>query len=47
VSATFLKIVILGLPLLFSLLWFAYWVVKLYKGPKKKDIPAEKTGERS
>lgn len=46
-SGTFLKIVILGIPLLFSLLWFAYWVVKLYKGPKKKDIPTEKTGERS
>lgn len=46
-SATFLKIVILGLPLLFSLLWFAYWMVKLYKGPKNKDVPPEKTSERS
>ncbi len=46
-SLTFLKIVILGLPLLFSLLWFAYWVVKLYKGPKKKDVPTEKRGESS
>jgi hypothetical protein len=44
VSPTFLKIVILGLPLLFSLLWFAYWVVKLYKGPKKKDAPADAAG---
>lgn len=38
-SPAFLKIIIIGLPLLFSLLWFAYWVVKLYKGPKKKDAP--------
>jgi hypothetical protein len=44
VSPTFLKIVILGVPLLFSLLWFAYWVVKLYKGPKKKDAPTDTSG---
>lgn len=40
-SPAFLKIVILGVPLLFSLLWFAYWVVKLYKGPRKKDVPPD------
>jgi len=44
VSPTFLKIVILGVPLLFSLLWFAYWVVKLYKGPKKKPAPDDEGG---
>ena len=43
-SPTFLKIVILGVPLLFSLLWFAYWVVKLYKGPKKKPAPGDEGG---
>jgi hypothetical protein len=41
VSPAFLKIVIIGVPLLFSLLWFAYWVVKLYKGPGKKDVPTD------
>ena len=44
VSHTFLTIVIIGVPLLFSLLWFAYWVVKLYKGPKKKDAPTDPGG---
>jgi hypothetical protein len=44
VSAAFLKIIILGVPLLFSLLWFAYWVVKLYKGPKKRDAPTDTDG---
>ncbi len=43
-SPAFLKIVILGVPLLFSLLWFAYWVVKLYKGPRKKDAPTDADG---
>ncbi len=30
-SDTFLKVVILGLPFGFSLMWFAYWVVKIFK----------------
>jgi len=28
---TFFKVVIIGLPFGFSLMWFAYWVVKIYK----------------
>jgi hypothetical protein len=34
-SDTFLKVVILGLPLGFSLMWFAYWVVKIFKARER------------
>jgi len=27
----FLKIVIVGFPFGFSLIWFTYWIVKIYK----------------
>jgi hypothetical protein len=32
---TFLKIVIVGFPFGFSLMWFTYWIVKIYKGKQK------------
>jgi hypothetical protein len=31
----FLKITILGFPFGFSLVWFTYWIVKIYKGKQK------------
>jgi hypothetical protein len=31
----FLKIVILGFPFGFSLVWFTYWIVKIYTGKQK------------
>jgi hypothetical protein len=34
-SPLFLKIIIVGLPFGFSLMWFVYWVVKLYKEKQK------------
>lgn len=40
-SDAFLKIVIVGLPFGFSLMWFVYWVVKLYKA--KKAVESKKT----
>jgi hypothetical protein len=36
-SSLFLKIVIVGLPFGFSLMWFVYWVVKLYKEKQKLE----------
>jgi hypothetical protein len=30
-SPIFLAIIIVGLPFGFSLMWFVYWVVKIYK----------------
>lgn len=40
-SDTFFKIVIVGLPFGFSLMWFVYWVVKLYKA--KKAVESKKS----
>jgi len=34
-SQLFLKIIIVGLPFGFSLMWFVYWVVKLYKEKRR------------
>jgi hypothetical protein len=43
-SPLFFKIVIVGVPFGFSLMWFVYWVVKLYKAKnklqKKPDAPS-------
>ena len=33
---TFLKVIILGLPLGFSLMWFVYWVVKIFKARERQ-----------
>jgi hypothetical protein len=41
-SPLFFKIVIVGVPFGFSLMWFVYWVVKLYK--EKHRLQAKKTG---
>ena len=55
---TVLKILILGVPFGFSLMWFTYWVVRLYKGRKRceeqrreklrleKGTAGEATGDR-
>jgi hypothetical protein len=32
---TLIKIAIAGIPLLLSLLWFFYWVVRLHKAKKR------------
>jgi hypothetical protein len=42
----FLKIVIVGFPFGFSLVWFTYWIVKIYTGKqkalqRKKEDPAD------
>jgi hypothetical protein len=44
-SPLFFKIVIVGVPFGFSLMWFVYWIVKLYKA--KNKIPAKKTAAAS
>lgn len=36
-SPLFLKIVIVGLPFGFSLMWFVYWVVKIYKEKRRLE----------
>jgi len=43
-SDTFLKVVIVGFPLAFSLSWFTYWVVKLNKARKSKGTRTGKRG---
>ena len=40
---TLLKIVIVGFPFGFSLMWFTYWIVKIYKG-KQKALQQRKEG---
>ncbi len=40
-SPLFFKIIIVGVPFGFSLMWFVYWVVKLYKA--KNKLTAKKT----
>jgi hypothetical protein len=44
-SPLFLKIVIVGLPFGFSLMWFVYWVVKLYK--EKRRLASKKASARA
>lgn len=41
-----LRILILGFPFGFSLLWFTYWIVKIYKGKQKAQLrKKEESGE--
>jgi hypothetical protein len=44
-SPLFFKIVIVGVPFGFSLMWFVYWVVKIYK--EKRRLEARKAGKKA
>jgi hypothetical protein len=46
-SPLFLKIIIVGLPFGFSLMWFVYWVVKLYKERRRLESRSSSKVERS
>jgi hypothetical protein len=38
-SNTLAKVVIIGIPLILSLSWFGYWVVRLHRFGKSKRTP--------
>jgi hypothetical protein len=38
-SNTLAKVVIVGIPLILSLSWFTYWVIRLHRFGKSKRTP--------
>ena len=40
----FAKVIIIGIPLVLSLSWFLYWVIRLRRFQKKKKSPTSSAG---